>query len=54
MEISERIIPKNQHLINCEVRELEGLLYFRTMENIDKNGSFDESDRVHLCLCNVL
>lgn len=43
-----RISPKNQQLINWETVDLQGLLYFRTMEDIDRNGEFDDKDRINL------
>ncbi len=44
----KRISPKNQQLIDWETVDLQGLLYFRTMEDIDRNGEFDDKDRINL------
>lgn len=44
----KRISPANQQLIDWETTDLQGLLYFRTMEDIDKNGMFDDKDRINL------
>lgn len=44
----KRISPINQQLIDWETIDLQGLLYFRTMEDIDRNGEFDDKDRINL------
>ena len=44
----KRISPGNQQLIDWETSDVLGLLYFRTMEDIDRNGEFDEKDRLNL------
>ena len=50
----KRISPYNQQLIDWESRDIQGLLFFRTMEDIDKNGQFDENDRINLYEYNLL
>jgi len=44
----QRISPKNEQLINWETKDVPGLLYFRTMEDIDNNGEFNDKDRINL------
>jgi len=44
----KRISPKNQQLIDWETIDLQGLLYFRTLEDIDQNGEFNDKDRINL------
>lgn len=50
----KRVSPKNQQLIDWETIDLQGLLYFRTMEDIDRNGAFDDKDRINLYEYNLI
>ncbi len=49
-----RISPKNQQLIDWKTIDVQGLLYFRTIEDTDKNGKFNAHDRVNLYEYNLL
>ncbi len=50
----KRISPKKQQLIDWKTVDLQGLLYFRTMEDIDRNGEFDDKDRINLYEYNLI
>jgi len=49
-----RISPNDEQLIDWELWSIEGLLFYRTMEDIDRNGIFDENDRIKLYEYNIL
>jgi hypothetical protein len=36
-----------QELIDWNLIEAQGRIYFRTIEDINKNGAFDKNDKVH-------
>ena len=36
-----------QELVDWTVIDLQNRLYFRTIEDINKNGAFDKNDRMH-------
>lgn len=41
-------------LIDWNVIDSQNRLYFRTIEDINKNGAFDKDDKVHYCYVNLL
>ncbi|ESU26965.1 hypothetical protein FLJC2902T_23060 [Flavobacterium limnosediminis JC2902] len=43
-----------QELLDWNVVEAQNRLYFRTIEDINKNGAFDENDKVHYHFVNLL
>jgi len=43
-----------QELIDWNVVEVQNRLYFRTIEDINKNGAFDKHDKMHYNLVNLL
>ena len=43
-----------QELIDWNVVEVQNRLYFRTIEDINKNGAFDQNDKVHYYYVNLL
>lgn len=43
-----------QELIDWNIIETQGRLYFRTIEDINKNGAFDKNDAVHYFYVNLL
>jgi hypothetical protein len=43
-----------QELIDWNLIDTQGRLYFRTIEDINKNGAFDKNDRVHYHYVNLL
>lgn len=43
-----------QELIDWNLIEAQGKVYFRTIEDINKNGAFDKNDRVHYHYVNLL
>ena len=43
-----------QELIDWNVVEVQNRLYFRTIEDINKNGAFDKNDKVHYYYVNLL
>lgn len=50
----KRISPANEHLIDRKTNYSLGLLFFRTLEDVDKNNEFDENDRINLYEYNLL
>ncbi|NDI98137.1 hypothetical protein GWA97_03520 [Flavobacterium sp. LaA7.5] len=57
-EISGRNFRKLSHdmqeLIDWNVVEVQNRLYFRTIEDINKNGAFDKNDKVHYYYVSLL
>lgn len=43
-----------QELIDWSVIEVKGRVYFRTIEDINKNGAFDKNDKVHYHFVDLL
>jgi len=43
-----------QELLDWNVVEVQNRLYFRTIEDINKNGAFDKNDKVHYHYVNLL
>jgi len=43
-----------QELLDWNVVEVQNRLYFRTIEDINKNGAFDKNDKVHYHFVNLL
>ena len=43
-----------QELIDWKVIDSKGILYFRTIEDTDKNGEFEKQDKVHYYFMNLL
>ncbi|MCH4824570.1 hypothetical protein ML462_15460 [Gramella lutea] len=43
----EKITPENQEIIDYNIIKLQNRLYFRTIEDIDKDGKFDNEDKIH-------
>jgi hypothetical protein len=43
-----------QELIDWNVIEAQCRIYFRTIEDINKNGAFDKNDKVHYYYCDLL
>lgn len=43
-----------QELIDWNLIDAQGRIYFRTIEDINKNGAFDKNDRVHYHFVNIL
>ncbi|TGD56751.1 CREC-EF hand family protein [Flavobacterium humi] len=43
-----------QELIDWNIVEAQNRLYFRTIEDINKNGAFDKNDKVHYHYVNLL
>lgn len=43
-----------QELIDWNLIEAQGRVYFRTIEDINKNGAFDKNDKVHYHYVNLL
>ena len=43
-----------QELIDWNLVDAQGKVYFRTIEDINKNGAFDKNDRVHYHYVNLL
>lgn len=43
-----------QELIDWNLIDAQGRIYFRTIEDINKNGAFDKNDRVHYHYVNIL
>ena len=43
----EKITPENQEIIDYNIIKLQNRLYFRTIEDIDKDGKFDNEDKMH-------
>ena len=43
-----------QELLDWNIVEVQNRLYFRTIEDINKNGAFDKKDTVHYFYVNLL
>lgn len=43
-----------QELIDWNIVDAQNRLYFRTIEDINKNGAFDKNDKVHYQYCQLL
>lgn len=43
----EKITPENQEIIDYNIIKIQHRLYFRTIEDIDKDGKFDNEDKIH-------
>ncbi|MFL9843804.1 hypothetical protein [Flavobacterium rhizosphaerae] len=43
-----------QELVDWNLIEAQNRIYFRTLEDINKNGAFDKNDRVHYHYANLL
>lgn len=43
-----------QELLDWNIVEVQNRLYFRTIEDINKNGAFDKNDKVHYHFVNLL
>lgn len=43
-----------QELIDWNLIEVQGRVYFRTIEDINKNGAFDKNDKVHYHYVDIL
>ena len=43
----KKLTPDFQELINWKIIKSQNRLYFRTIEDIDKNGKFDNGDKLH-------
>ena len=43
-----------QELIDWNIIEAQNRLYFRCIEDINKNGAFDKNDKVHYHFVNLL
>ena len=42
-----KIPPELHELIDWKIIKFQNQLYYRTLEDIDKNGTFDKKDKVH-------
>lgn len=49
-----KLSPDFQEVIDWNIIVIQGKLYFRTIEDINKNGAFDKSDTVHYYYVNLL
>lgn len=43
----KKLTVDDQELLDWRVIDVNGRLYFRTLEDIDKNGKFDVQDKIH-------
>lgn len=43
----KKLSQDSQELIDWNLIEAQGRIYFRTIEDINKNGAFDKNDKVH-------
>lgn len=43
----EKVTPKNHELIDWKELSVANRVYFRTMEDTNKNGRFDKEDQIH-------
>jgi len=43
----EKITPEFQELIDYKIIKTQNRLYFRTIEDVDKDGEFDNEDKLH-------
>ena len=50
----KRISPQNHQLLDWKMIVSQGLLYFRTIEDINRNGEFDKHDRHNLYEYNMI
>jgi hypothetical protein len=49
-----KLSPDFQEVIDWNIIVVQGKLYFRTIEDINKNGAFDKNDTVHYYFVNLL
>ena len=49
-----KLSPDFQELIDWKIIESKGILFFRTIEDTDKNGEFHQQDKVHYYFMNLL
>ena len=42
-----KITPELQELIDWKIIKVQNRLYYRTLEDVDKNGTFDKKDKLH-------
>ena len=49
----KKLSPDFQELIDWNLLESKNRLYFRTIEDINKNGAFDKTDKVHYFFVNL-
>lgn len=49
-----KLSPELQELIDWSVIDVQNRLYFRTIEDNNKNGAFDKNDKVHYYYVNLL
>ncbi len=42
-----KLTPELQELIDWEIIKIQNRLYFRTIEDIDRNGEFNKKDKIH-------
>ncbi|MFN3640686.1 MAG: hypothetical protein ACK4UK_07190 [Flavobacterium sp.] len=49
-----KLSPDFQEVIDWNIIVAQGKLYFRTIEDINKNGAFDKNDTVHYYFVNLL
>ncbi|WP_293874907.1 hypothetical protein [Flavobacterium sp.] len=49
-----KLTPDFQELIDWKIIESKGILYFRTIEDTNKNGEFDKKDKVYYYCLNLL
>jgi len=50
----KRLSPSSEHLKDWSVKPISGLMYFRTMVDLNKNGKFDKGDGINLYEYNLL
>ncbi|OIQ22145.1 MAG: hypothetical protein BM557_01860 [Flavobacterium sp. MedPE-SWcel] len=50
----QKLSQDMQELIDWNVVEVQNKLYYRTIEDINKNGAFDENDKVHYYYVDLL
>jgi len=43
----KKITPEFQEIIDYKIIKIQNRLYFRTIEDIDKDGKFDNDDKIH-------
>ncbi|PHQ28697.1 hypothetical protein [Leeuwenhoekiella nanhaiensis] len=43
----KKITPELHELIDWKMIKIQNRLYYRTLEDVDKNGTFDQKDKVH-------
>ena len=49
----KKLSTKYYNLLNWNVIEINNTLYFRTREDINKNGKFDKNDKIHYQFVNL-